>query len=131
GGLTVAAGVKITFVGRDAAAFVSSKDVSVAGSISLVGDCTGELGGPGGSNGARFGDANGGNAAGIGGGKIGTYVNPWAAGGGGGGYGDRGGVGSSGGGAVGGMAGPLFGDLTSDTLLLQGGGAGGAGANNK
>ncbi len=77
-GLTIAAGAHVTFTGKDAVAFVSSKDVSIAGSVSLVGACASGSAGPGAGDGGRPGDANNGDAIGSGAAKAGLAADPLA-----------------------------------------------------
>jgi hypothetical protein len=125
-GLTVAAGVVMRARGSSAFAIAASNQVEIAGTLNLQ-DC----GGPMRSAAASAGGAapgmldGGGTGAGLGGATM-MMMGNLSSGGGGAGYGD---IGGRGGASTlsGGAGGQLFGDLTTEPLLLIGGSGGGAG----
>ena len=120
--LNIMPGVTVTFLGKNAVAFATAGDATVAGTINLTGTCIGGAAGPGGFKGAP------GDGMGPGKGGKGAGAGDPASGGGGGGYGDTGGRGGNGSNSTqGGTAGVAYGDLSVDPLVLQGGSGGGGG----
>jgi hypothetical protein len=124
-GLTLAAGVKITFKGANAFALASAGDVTLNGTVDA--SCS-MMPGPGGFAGGTTSADGSGPSMGAGkAGAGGTGGNP-ASGGGGAGYGDAGGPGGLISTQTTPNGGVPWGDLTSPTFVLSGGPGGGGGA---
>ncbi|HUS66784.1 MAG TPA: hypothetical protein VMZ28_19740, partial [Kofleriaceae bacterium] len=124
GGLSVNPGVTLTFVGRSPVALLSSGNAMIGGTLDLQGNCVTPA--AGGATGGKP-DVNNGDGLGTRPGRSGIGVLNAASGGGGAGHGDNGGNGGNGTGATGGAGGALYGDLTSEPIILNGGPGGGAG----
>jgi hypothetical protein len=121
-GLTTAQGIVVHARGAAALAIVSSADVSLSGTIDLQDGCSTATLPAGAGAGGTATDGGGTGAGGLGSTDIGGK----SSGGGGGGHGDVGGAGGASMVAAG-RAGAMFGDLSVEPLVLEGGGGGGAG----